>query len=76
MQLFKDKDFIITLVMFKILSQICLKLLAFFPNADNSQATNSQIATDILIADIRGQRQNLPQGVKDCITRNVFTDRN
>ena len=32
---------------------------------------NCQIATDILIAIIRAQRQNFPQGFNNCIARNI-----
>ena len=42
-----------------------------FSKSRNWQVGNWQIATDILITIIRAQSQNLLQGFKDGITRNI-----
>ena len=46
-------------------------LLYLFPNGQNWQIGNWQIASDTLIAIIKAQRLNFLNGFKDCITRNI-----
>ena len=45
--------------------------LDFFPGHENWRVRNWQIDRDTLIAIINAQRQNFPQGFRNCITRNI-----
>ena len=58
-------------VLLTICSEIGKSYWPFFPNVENWNAGNWQIATDILMAIIKAQEQNFQHKFKDCVTRNT-----
>ena len=52
-----------------------IQTIAFFPKERNRRIDNWQIATDTLIAIIKAQRQNFPQGL-EIVSPGIYLGQN